>query len=157
MEELVYGEKAKALFEKGYNCAQSVVLAFSDLYPQKVDDDTLSALASGFGGGMARMREVCGAVSGAFMAADLLWGPVETGHDNKAQHYALLQKLAGEYKEINDSIICRDLLGLAQKGPDNPNPEERTESYYHRRPCGEYVKIAAEIIEKEIIRRKESL
>lgn len=153
MDKISYGEKAKALFEDGYNCAQSVALAFSDLYPQKISEDTLAALASGFGGGMARMREVCGAVSGMFMAADLLWGPVDKGHDNKAEHYALLQRLAEEYRQENGSIICRELLGLAKRGADEPTPEKRTEEYYHRRPCGEYCKIAAEILEREIERR----
>ena len=142
------GEKAKALFEEGYNCCQAVVLSFSDILG--IDKTTLSMLASGFGGGMGRMREVCGAVSGMFMAANLLNGySSPTDNEKKKATYAMIQQLAECFKEENGSIICRELLGL--KSPEGtPVPEKRTEEYYKKRPCGELCRIAADILEKYI-------
>lgn len=135
-----YSAKAKSLFEQGYNCAQAVLLAFEDI--TALDTKTAAALSSSFGGGMGRLREVCGAVSGMFMVSGIVCGyskPEAT--DKKAEHYAFIQKLAAEYKKDNGSIICRELLGLP--GAGSPVPEERTADYYRRRPCGEYVARAA--------------
>lgn len=135
------------LFLSGCNCAQAVVLAFSDV--TGLDEKTSLAVSSSFGGGMGRLREVCGAVSGAFMVAGILWGgyPVSDA-DAKAEHYRLIQRLAARFKQENGSIICRELLGLP--GPSVPVPEERTTDYYRRRPCEQYVRIAAQIIDEEI-------
>lgn len=140
------GEKAKVLFEEGYNCSQAVVLSFSDILG--IDEKTLSLLASGFGGGMGRMREVCGAVSGMFMAANLLNGySSPTDNEKKKATYAMIQELAGQFKSENGSIICRELLGL--KAPEGSHiPEKRTEEYYKKRPCGELCYIAADILDK---------
>lgn len=138
---------AGELFESGLNCAQAVFTAFSDV--TGIDENTSRALSSSFGGGMGRLREVCGAMSGAFMVAGILWGnydPKDT--DAKAKHYALIQSLAARFKEENGSYICRELLELP--GADVPVPEERTADYYKRRPCAEYVRIAARIIDEEI-------
>ena len=142
-----YSAKAKALFEQGYNCAQAVLLAFDDI--TKLDTTTAAALSSSFGGGMGRLREVCGAVSGMFMVAGITRGysdPKAT--TEKMEHYAFLQNLAAEYKKDNGSIICRELLGLP--GADSPVPEERTAEYYRRRPCGEYVARAALLLAKTL-------
>ena len=146
-----YGEKAKALFkEQGYNCAQAVFIAFNDL--TGMDEISAARFASSFGGGMGRLREVCGAVSGCFMVLGALMGP-EDPKDNTAKmaHYAVIQEAAKRFKEENGSYICRELLGLAE-GPSDPTPELRTEGYYKRRPCADYVEIAAnitaEILEK---------
>lgn len=136
-------ELAMQNFKNGYNCAQSVLLAFSD--ELCLDPETLKMISSPFGGGMGRMREVCGAVSGMLMVTGLKCGysdPQAT--DEKAKLYSLVQKLAGEFKEKNGSIICRELLGV----PDSsPSPEKRTAEYYKKRPCVELVGDAAGIIE----------
>lgn len=141
-------ETATQNFLKGYNCAQSVVLAFEDLLP--VEKEQLSKLASSFGGGMGRLREVCGSVSGMFMAAGLLYGysGPETGKA-KADHYARIQELAARFEEKHGSIICRELLGLDIRR-DVPVPEARTKEYYRKRPCAEIVGDAAEILEQYI-------
>ena len=137
-------EKAMALFREGYNCAQSVVLAFSDL--TDVDEAVLSRMSCSFGGGMGRLREVCGAVSGMSMVAGLLRGyeGAETG-SVKAEHYTLVQSFAKEFEAQNGAIVCRELLNLRQKR-DDPTPAERTEQYYQSRPCAELVGSAAEIL-----------
>lgn len=141
-------EMAMANFKKGYNCAQSVVLAFQDLLP--AEEAMLSKMASSFGAGMGRLREVCGSVSGMFMVAGLLYGydGPETG-EKKAEHYARIQELAHRFEEKHGSIVCRELLGLNVKH-DDPHPEERTEEYYRKRPCEEIIGDAAEILEKLI-------
>lgn len=143
-----YAKKATELFREGFNCSQSVFLAFEDKYD--IDRELALKLSSSFGGGMGRLREVCGAVSGMFMVAGVLYGyssPLDQGE--KSEHYKRIQELAKEFEEDNGSIVCRELLGLGQ-GKDNPVPEKRTEAYYKKRPCGELVAIAAAIMEKYI-------
>lgn len=139
-----YREKAEKLFLDGYNCAQSVFCAFiEDL---GLDFDTALKLSSSFGGGMGRLREVCGAVSSMFMIAGLKYGYTEPANKEvKTEHYARIQKLAEEFKAKNDTIICRELLGLDVK-VDSPIPEDRTAEYYQTRPCQKLVGDAAEII-----------
>lgn len=139
-----YREKAEKLFLDGYNCAQSVFCAFiEDL---GLDFDTALKLSSSFGGGMGRLREVCGAVSSMFMIAGLKYGYTEPANKEvKTEHYARIQKLAEEFKAKNDTIICRELLGLDVK-VDSPVPEDRTAEYYQTRPCQKLVGDAAEII-----------
>lgn len=139
-------EKAMAYFRQGYNCAQAVVLAFADL--TDMDEATLSRMSCSFGGGMGRLREVCGTVTGMFLVTGLLRGydGAETG-EVKAAHYARIQALAKEFERQNGSIVCRELLALRQKHRDDPAPEARTEAYYAGRPCAELVGSAAEILE----------
>ncbi len=146
MNNMDRSAKAVALFEEGYNCCQAVVLAFSDLLP--VDRDVLAALSSSFGGGIGRLREVCGAVSGMAAVAGILKGysGPETG-PLKAEHYARIQKLAGEFEEKHQTIICRELLALTEKH-DSPVPEQRTPAYYQKRPCAAFVSDAAGILER---------
>ena len=139
-----YREKAEKLFLDGYNCAQSVFCAFSE--DLGLDFDTALKLSSSFGGGMGRLREVCGAVSSMFMIAGLKYGYTEPENKEvKTEHYARIQKLAEEFKAKNDTIICRELLGLDVK-VDSPVPEDRTAEYYQTRPCQKLVGDAAEII-----------
>lgn len=146
--ELGHGEKAKKLFMEGYNCSQAVLGAFCD--ECEIDFETAMKLASSFGGGMGRLREVCGAVSGMFMVAGLIYGYDDPkGQDEKTKHYERIQKLAYEFQKENGSIVCRELLGLAEKKSE-PTPEPRTEQYYKKRPCPEMVKMAAEIMEQYI-------
>ncbi len=140
--------KAMDLFSQGYNCAQAIVLAFSDLVP--VDYNILAKMSSSFGGGMGRLREVCGAASGMFMVAGFLYGydNSETGQP-KANHYERIQQLAHQFEAENGSIVCRELLGLNIKH-DVSTPEKRTDEYYKKRPCKELVGMAAEILDKYI-------
>ena len=143
------GDKAKAFFEQGYNCSQSVLMAFSDI--TGIDEKLSAMLSSGFGGGMGRMREVCGAVSGMFMAAGTVCGYCDPqAHEEKKRTYAMIQQLAGEFKKQNGSIVCKELLGL-EKPEGTFVPEKRTEEYYKKRPCSELVKAAAEILENYLV------
>ncbi|WP_081674419.1 C-GCAxxG-C-C family protein [Butyrivibrio sp. VCD2006] len=141
-------EAAMENFLKGYNCSQSITLAFEDMLP--IDKVTLSKMASSFGGGMGRLREVCGSVSGMFMIAGLLYGydGPETGQV-KADHYARIQELARRFEEKHGSIVCREMLGLSVRH-DIPVPEARTDEYYKKRPCAEIIGDAAEILEQYI-------
>lgn len=144
-----YSTKAGENFRAGYNCAQSVFLAFAPEFV--IDDEMALKMSSSFGGGMGRLREVCGAVCAMFMVSGLKYGYTEPNNDEiKAKHYELIQKLAQKFKEKYGTIVCRDLLGLPN-GSDTPIPSKRTEEYYKERPCEEFVKFAAEIIEKEIL------
>lgn len=138
-------EQAKQYFLQGYNCTQAVILAFSDVIPY--DRNILLSLASSFGGGMGRLREVCGTVSGMFfvMGAFTGYATPETGKV-KAEHYAHIQELAHRFEARHGSIVCRELLGLSVKH-DDPTPAARTAEYYQKRPCPELVADAAAILE----------
>lgn len=148
IETSVYAQKAMGLFKEGFNCSQSVFLAFEDLH--KIDRKTALKLSSSFGGGMGRLREVCGAVSGMFMAAGILYGYDDPkDYEAKKEHYERIQLLAKEFESCNGSIVCRQLLGLGE-GKDAPAPEKRSEEYYKKRPCAELVGMAAAILEQYI-------
>ena len=138
-------EKATDLFTQGYNCAQAVFVAFSDV--TGMDEALAKRLSSSFGGGMGRMREVCGTCSAMFMIAVILYGDgTETDHSVKAAHYQRIQYLAEEFRKEHETILCRDLLkGLAVTS--EPTPEKRTEKYYKVRPCVKFVKTAAQILD----------
>lgn len=146
-------EKAESLFLEGYNCTQAVAGAFAD--EVSMDFDTLVKLASGFGGGMGRLREVCGTVSGMFLITSMLYG-YNTPKDMEAKKalYSRIQTLAFRFKEKNGSYICRELLGLDIKGADSPVPEARTADYYKKRPCKTLAGDAAEILEQYIAENK---
>ncbi len=141
-------EMAMANFYEGYNCSQSIVLAFADLIP--IEKSTLLRMASSFGGGMGRLREVCGSVTGMFMIAGILYGydGPETGQV-KADHYARIQELARRFEETHGSIVCREMLGLSVRH-DVPVPEARTQEYYKKRPCPEIIGDAADLLEQYI-------
>lgn len=143
--------KAKQNFLDGYNCCQSVMLAFSDVF--EADELTLSTIASGFGGGLARMREVCGTVSAIGMAAGFISPAVHPKNiEERTANYALVQELAGEFRKENGSIICAELLGLRPKKEiESPAPSERTEEYYRKRPCPELVACSARIIARKLL------
>lgn len=136
-------EKAKNFFLEGYNCAQAVAMAFADL--TDMSEETVAKLTIGFGGGMGRMREVCGAVSGAVFIMGALYGD-----KSKQEVYSEIQKVAGKFREENGSIVCRELLGLSISGADSPVPEKRTEGYYKKRPCAELVYMSAQILDEKI-------
>ena len=138
--------QAAELFLNGSNCAQAIVVAFSDV--TGLEPKFAARLSSSFGGGMGRMREVCGAVSGMLMVAGLLYGYDTPGDDTvKKEHYQLVQHLAGKFREEAGSIICREIL---DNPPSDPNPTPRTEEYYKTRPCARMVMIAAKILDDYI-------
>jgi len=143
---------AKDYFLKGFNCAQSVVLAFYDL--TSLDLDTLSMLSSPFGGGMGQLREVCGAVSGMFIIKGLISGYSSAeDKEEKKRVYEETKGLGEKFKEINGSIICRELLsGIPHS--TNGTPEKRTDEYYKKRPCADFVEIAAELLANHIFETK---
>ena len=149
-------QRAQELFKNGYNCSQAVFASCADLYG--VTDEQLALrLSASFGGGMGRLRLVCGAASGMFMLAGLHNGSA-TPHDNagKMANYTFVQQLAGEFKGKYGSLICAELLGLAPKGQCNvkldlnPRPADRTPEYYEKRPCGEMVAQAVRIYLRNI-------
>ena len=146
MQNYNHTDRAAELFLAGYNCAQAVFGAFCDV--TKMDFETAMKLSSSFGGGMGRLREVCGAVSAMFMVAGILYGYSETSDNSaKAEHYARIQKLAEEFKKENNTIICRELIASLNKD-SSPVPETRTEKYYKERPCAAFVRSAAAILDK---------
>ena len=125
--ETNHGKLAAELFLRGYNCSQSVVVAFCDV--TGLTQRNAARMASSFGGGMGRMREVCGAVSGMLLVAELV------------------QALAGKFREKEHSIICRELL---HNPPSDPNPTPRTPEFYKTRPCARLVAQAADILDEYI-------
>ena len=141
-----YGKKAEELFTEGYNCAQSVFLALADV--TGMEPAAAAKLASTFGGGMGRMREVCGAVTGALMAMGLLLGyddPKE--QEGKAALYEKVQEFGRRFREENGSIICRELLEQAEADASPGGaPEARTPAYYHARPCAGFVRSGAKLL-----------
>ncbi len=139
-----HGIQAAELFLQGYNCAQSVFLAFSDV--TGLDNELALRLSSSFGGGLGRMREVCGAVSGMAMVVGLLYGYDKPNDDEtKKAHYARVQELAGKFREQAGSIICRELL---DHPASDPAPSARTEQYYKDRPCARFVMLAGNILDE---------
>ena len=141
------GEKAQSLFKQGYNCSQSVTLAFDEEMGR--EKDMIAKIISGFGGGMGRMREVCGCVSGMVFVISSLYGYSDPkDFDSKKELYQRINQVANTFKEKNGSIICKELLGLEKK--DGIVPEKRTDAYYKKRPCSELCKIAGDILEDYI-------
>lgn len=142
------GDKAYELFTSGYNCAQAVAGAFADVLG--MDTDTVAKLASGFGGGMGRMREVCGTFSGIVMVMSMLYGYSDPkDNTTKTEIYGRIQEIGEQFKKDNGSIICRELLGLS-KPEGSPVPEQRTAEYYKKRPCPELCRYAADLLESYI-------
>ena len=137
---------AAELFLQGYNCAQAVAVAFTDV--TGMDKKEAAKLAAPFGGGMGRMREVCGAVSGMLMVLGTLYGYDNADADSKKKElYQQVQALAEQFREENGSIICRDLL---KNPPSDPNPSPRTAEYYAKRPCARMVMTAARLMDEFI-------
>lgn len=137
-------------FRQGYNCSQSVFLACCDLFGL-TDKQLALRVSSSFGGGIGRMRSVCGAASGMFLLEGLRSGNVEGSPEAKQHNYAEVQSLAARFRDQHGSLICAEILGLAPRGEApgspmlGPKPEARTEEYYHKRPCVETVSSAVRI------------
>ena len=148
------GEIAKNNFLKGYNCCQSVLLAFCE--DLGIDEKTALMLSSPFGGGMGRLREVCGAVSGMFMVLGLAKGYCDpTDKSAKTRVYSEVQQLADRFEKANGSIICRELLQLRSKQKDEPVPSDRTGEYYKTRPCKELCEFSANLLAEYLGRQFE--
>lgn len=145
--------RARNLFLEGYNCTQSVVLAYADLFPE-LSADQLAALAAPLGGGVGRLREVCGAVSGmALVAGRICPNPRPKDQPAKAACYALVQDFARAFRQSNGAIVCRELLGLAERH-SRPEPSERTPEYYRKRPCPDLVADAARLVAERLNARE---
>jgi C_GCAxxG_C_C family probable redox protein len=163
------GALAKEYFLKGYNCSQAVLLAFSDL--TGLDETVAMKMASSFGGGMGRLREVCGTVSASLMVLGILYGydaTVPTASEDKIEHYARVQEYANRFRAECGSIICREILDnhakyleaqseaviddeqIVAMRSNSAIPTTRTEEYYKKRPCAEAAAKAARILDEYI-------
>lgn len=135
-------ERARELFLQGFNCSQSVLAACCDLYG--LDEKMALRVSASFGGGIARMRHVCGAASGMFMLAGLEKGSVTGSAEEKKMNYVFVRELADDFRQVHGSIICADLMGIAHE-PQDPTPAPRTEEYYHKRTCGDIIASAVRV------------
>lgn len=139
-------EKAVQTFESGFGCAQSVFSTYADLFG--MDRETALKLASPMGGGIGRMREVCGTVSAMALLAGLKEGNTDPmNEEGKERIYLLVRQMSDRFREENGSIICRELLGI-QEREQSAKPDKRTEEYYASRPCSRLVASAARIVEE---------
>ena len=153
---------------RGFNCCQSVLLAYNDILG--LDEDTAATLASGLGGGMGRLREVCGSVTAMFMITGYIHPAADPSvKSDRTANYALVQEAAAKFRELNGSIVCKELLGLVPKSTvgkngigmpsgqtqelpaESPEPSDRTPEYYRKRPCEELIGISARIIGNMIL------
>lgn len=145
-------QRAVDNFMQGYGCCQSVVAAFADLY--NLDDTMAKRIAAGFGGGVGRMRMMCGAVSGIVILAGLDRGQID-GADRKGKSmcYKVVQELLDEFKVQNGSVVCAELLGLKghEKAQSSYVASPRTAEYYKTRPCAAKVESAARIFAEYLI------
>ena len=143
-----HAERARENFLKGYNCAQSVAIAFAAEMGKS--EEEVARLTSSFGGGMGKLREVCGAVSGALLVYGALRGYSDpTDSEAKKQQYAQVQDFAARFRAEHETIICRELLkSIALKKENTSEPEARTPEYYRTRPCVRFVESAATILEE---------
>lgn len=152
---LTIPEKAAELFMNGYNCAQAVFGAFSEKIG--IPMDTAAQMASALGGGLCRMRETCGAVSGGMLALGTLAGYCVPGNDEiKMALYARGQRVMKAFQEIYGTLCCRELLGLLENEPISPIPSPRTAEYYQKRPCARFIYEMARLVEEELNRQMEN-
>ena len=148
-------ELAVSLFKEGYNCSQSVVAAFADMYG--FTREQALRMSASFGGGIGRMRQTCGAACGLFLVAGLETGCTEgSNREGKEANYKLVQQLAEEFKKRNGSLICAQLLGLDKSAPTPATPEARTAEYYKKRPCVKMVEEAARIWVEHLENKKKN-
>ncbi len=145
-------KSAEELFLKGYNCAQSVFAAYAGEFG--LDPELSLKISASMGGGVGRMREVCGAFSACAMLCGMKFADDSPDPEKKAQIYERVQKLAEEFKARNGSIICAKILDLKKDSPISHRPDPRNPSYYASRPCLKVVKEAALIVEKYILNDK---
>lgn len=142
------GDQAYENFLKGYNCTQAVAVTFAE--ELGLDETTAARLSSGFGGGMGRLREVCGTFSGVVFVLSSLYGYSEPKNlEGKKDLYEKIRACAAKFREDNGSIICRELLGL-EKAEESATPAPRTAEYYQKRPCPELCRYAGNLLEQFI-------
>ncbi len=142
-------EQAVQTFESGYGCAQSVFATYADLFG--IDRETALKLASPMGGGIGRMREVCGTVSSMALLAGLKEGNIDpSDEEGRERIYLLVRKMSDSFREENGTIICRELLGLEER-EQSAKPGKRTEEYYASRPCSRLVRCAAKLVEEMLL------
>ena len=150
-----HAERARALFMEGYNCAQAVACAFEDV--TGLDIAAAARMASSFGGGLGRLREVCGVVSGAALVLGIARGYADPkDYEAKKAHYALIQEFARRFREKNGSIICRELLAGTGATMDAV-PQPRTPDVYEKRPCPRLAWEAARIVEEMLGENKTNM
>ena len=137
--------RAAELFCQGYNCAQAIAVAFSDV--TGLEPAYAAKMASSFGGGIGRLREVCGAVSGMVLVAGILYGYESPDSALQKAHYELVQELVEQFRQQVGSIVCRDIL---KNPPTDPTPSPRTAEYYSQRPCARMVYTAAQVLDDYI-------
>ncbi len=140
-----HATQAAELFCSGYNCAQAVTVAFCDV--TGLTPEFSAQLVSGFGGGFGRIREVCGAVSGAVAVVSYLYGYNSPNPEKQLALYAIVQHIMHSFEQKAGSYICREILG---NPPSDPAPTPRTAEYYAKRPCARLVMLAASILEEYI-------
>ena len=144
---MTHEELAVQAFTNGANCAQSVVVAFKDML--HMDESTAFKLASSFGGGIGRLREVCGAVSGMLIVYGMLKGYDRIDDpEAKKSHYANVQMLVKRFRDAHGSYVCRELLSLQKGEKTDPVPSDRNAQFYHARPCASYVTTAAKLLDE---------
>ncbi|MBQ7859521.1 MAG: C_GCAxxG_C_C family protein [Faecalibacterium sp.] len=143
-----YGEKAVEYFKRGYNCSQSVVAPFAE--ELGLSEELALKLSCGFGGGIGRLREMCGALCGVVMVLGLEYADAQNPA-SRSDVYDKVQLLAQQYKAESgrDTYICRELLANSSPTPGT-RAEERTEGYYKRRPCVELVRMSAELLAEHL-------
>ena len=142
-----HSDRAAELFKQGFNCSQAVFAAFCDEFD--MDEETALKVSAGLGGGVGRLREVCGTVTGASMVAGMLYGATDgSDHEKKALTYQKVQQIVDEFKKLNPSIICRELLGLSPTASTPSTPEHRTDEFYKKRPCAQLVEDSAKAVDK---------
>ena len=142
-----HSDRAAELFKQGFNCSQAVFAAFCDEFD--MDEETALKVSAGLGGGVGRLREVCGTVTGASMVAGMLYGATDgNDHEKKALTYQKVQQIVDEFKKLNPSIVCRELLGLSPTASTPSTPEHRTDEFYKKRPCAQLVEDSAKAVDK---------
>ena len=138
--------RARELFLQGYNCSQSVFCAYAEDYGMPLE--LALRVSASLGGGIARMRETCGAVCGMAMLVGMEEGQTKPNDpEQKHKNYKIVQQLAGEFREKHGSIKCSELLGLRKDAPIEAVPDERTAEYYKKRPCLRMIESAVELFE----------
>ena len=152
-----HARTAEELFRRGYNCAQAVCCAFCDVTGLDIDD--AARLASSFGGGLGRLRETCGTVSGAAMVLGAVYGYSEPGSaELKNAHYELVREFARRFRERCGSIVCRELLSAAGVDPaPGGTSAPRTPDFYRKRPCPKLAYEAARIVDELLAERGPSV
>ena len=143
-------KKALQNFAAGDSCAQSALKAYADV--AGLTEKQAALLAAGLGGGMGRLRETCGAFTAAVMLCGALEGPDGADREKRPAVYARVQRMHERFTEELGTVSCAELLNRP-KGPENPEPDERTAEYYHSRPCARVIRAACGIIEEQLAER----